>query len=117
MRTSKFTPEQMVAVLRMGDSGVPVGELCRQHGISEQTYYRWRKRFGDLGDGRGAGAPPAPRGERKLKQVAADLMLDKQILKRGAQKKVVKPARWRKLVVWAQQAYQLPKRRVRRALV
>ena len=39
MRTSKFTPEQMVHILRQGDSGVPVVELCRQHGISEQTYY------------------------------------------------------------------------------
>ena len=49
MRTSKFTPEQMVHILRQGDSGVPVVELCRQHGISQQTYYRWKKRFGDLG--------------------------------------------------------------------
>jgi transposase-like protein len=39
MRTSKFTPEQMVHILRQGDGGVPVAELCRQHGISEQTYY------------------------------------------------------------------------------
>jgi putative transposase len=39
MRTSKFTPEQMVHILRQGDSGVPVVELCRQHGISEQTFY------------------------------------------------------------------------------
>jgi putative transposase len=38
MRTSKFTPEQMVQILRQGDGGVPVVELCRQHGISEQTY-------------------------------------------------------------------------------
>ena len=40
MRTSKFTPEQMEHILRQGDSGVPVVELCRQHGISEQTFYR-----------------------------------------------------------------------------
>ena len=39
MRTSKFTPEQMVAICRQGESGVPVVEVCRQHGISEQTYY------------------------------------------------------------------------------
>ena len=52
MRTSKSTPEQMVHILRQGDSGVPVGELCRQHGISEQTFYRWKKRFGDLGQSR-----------------------------------------------------------------
>src|SRR5262245_2674186 len=49
MRTSKFTPEQMVHVLRQGESGVPIAELCRQHQISEQTYYRWKKQFGDRG--------------------------------------------------------------------
>ncbi|HWP67167.1 MAG TPA: transposase [Candidatus Limnocylindria bacterium] len=40
MRTSKFTPEQMVHILRQGDSGLPVVELCRPHGISAQTFYR-----------------------------------------------------------------------------
>ena len=49
MRTSKFTPEQMVHIVRQGDSGVPIGELCRQHGVSEQTYYRWKKQFAHLG--------------------------------------------------------------------
>jgi len=48
MRTSKFTPEQMVAICRQGESGVPVVEVCRQHGISEQTYYRWKKQLGDI---------------------------------------------------------------------
>ena len=80
MRTSKFTPEQMVHILRMGDSGVPVVELCRQSGISEQTYYRWRKRFGDLGTAEVRELRQLREENRKLKQVAADLMLDKQIL-------------------------------------
>jgi len=39
MRTSKFTPEQMVHILRQGESGLPIAELCRRHQISEQTYY------------------------------------------------------------------------------
>jgi transposase-like protein len=45
MRTSKRTPEQMVHTVRQGDSGVPVVEPCRQHGINEQTSYRWKKRL------------------------------------------------------------------------
>jgi putative transposase len=43
MRTSKFTPAQRVAICRQGESGVPALEVYRQHGISKQTYYRWKK--------------------------------------------------------------------------
>ena len=81
MRTSKFTPEQMVHILRQGDSGVPVVELCRQHGISEQTCYLWKKRFGDLGTAEVRELRQLREENRKLKQVVADLTLDKTILK------------------------------------
>ena len=87
MRTSKFTPEQMVYILRQGDSGVPVVELCRQHGISEQTFYRWKKRFGDLGTGEVRELRQLREENRKLKQVVADLTLDKTILKEALGKK------------------------------
>ena len=116
MRTSKFTPEQMVHILRQGDSGVPVVELCRQHGISEQTYYRWKKRFGDLGTAEVRELRQLREENRKLKQVVADLTLDKTILKEALGKKVVAPARWRELVAWSRAAYRLPERRACRAL-
>src|SRR5215475_3483793 len=81
MRTSKFTPEQMVHILRQGESGVPIGELCRQHQISEQTYYRWNKQFGDLGTAEVRELRQLREENRKLKQLVADLSLDKQILR------------------------------------
>ena len=81
MRTSKFTPEQMVHVLRQGESGVPIAELCRQHQICEQTYYRWKKQFGDLGTAEGRELRQLREENRKLKQLVADLSLDKQILR------------------------------------
>ena len=87
MRTSKFTPEQMVHILRQGDSGVPVAELCRQHGISEQTFYRLKKRFGDLGTAEVRELRQLREENRKLKQVVADLTLDKTILKEALGKK------------------------------
>jgi putative transposase len=84
MRTSEFTPEQMVHIVHQGNSSVPIGELCRQHGISEQTYYRWKKQFGHLGT-------PEVRQlreeNRKLKGIVADLTLDKQILREALGKK------------------------------
>ena len=87
MRTSKFTPEQMVHILRQGDSGVPIVELCRQHGISEQTYYRWKKRFGDLGTAEVRELRQLREENRKLKGLVADLSLDKQILREALGKK------------------------------
>jgi len=81
MRTSKFTPEQMVHIVRQGDSGVPIGELCRQHGLSEQTYYRWKKQFGHLGTPEVRELRQLREENRKLKTLVADLTLDKQILR------------------------------------
>jgi len=88
MRTSKFTPEQMVHILRQGESGAkPIIELCREHGISEQTYDRWKKRFGDLGTTEVRELRQLRDENRKLKQVVADLTLDKHILKEALGKK------------------------------
>jgi putative transposase len=66
---------------------VPVVELCRQHGISEQTYYRGKKRFGDLGTAEVRELRQLREENRKLKQVVADLTLDKTILKEALGKK------------------------------
>jgi putative transposase len=87
MRTSKFTPEQMVHIIRQGESGVPIGELCRQHGIAEQTYYRWKKQFGHLGTPEVRELRQLREENRKLKGLVADLTLDKQILREALGKK------------------------------
>jgi len=87
MRTSKFTPEQMVAICRQGESGVPVVEVCRQHGISEQTYYRWKKQLGDISTSELKELRQLREENRKLKQLVADLALDKTILREALTKK------------------------------
>jgi len=87
MRTSKFTPEQMVAICRQGESGVPVVEVCRQHGISEQTYYRWKKQLGDISTSELKELRQLREENRKLKQLVADLSLDKTILREALTKK------------------------------
>jgi putative transposase len=45
MKTSKFSDSQIMAILRQGESGVPVGTLCREHGMSSASYYKWRTKF------------------------------------------------------------------------
>jgi putative transposase len=87
MRTSKFTPEQMVHILRQGESGVPVVEVCRQHGISEQTYYRWKKQLGDISSAELKELRQLRDETKKLKAIVADLTLDKQILREALAKK------------------------------
>ena len=87
MRTSKFTPEQMVAICRQGESGVPVVEVCRQHGISEQTYYRWKKQLGDISSAELKELRQLRDENRKLKTLVADLTLDKTILREALTKK------------------------------
>lgn len=80
MRKSRFTDEQIILILKQSDAGAATKELCRKHGISPQTFYAWRKRFG------GMDVPEARRlryledENRRLKQVVAELTLDKQAL-------------------------------------
>lgn len=48
MKRSRFTETQVIAILREGDSGINVSELCRKHGISNATYYKWKSKYGGL---------------------------------------------------------------------
>ena len=80
MKSSRYTPEQVAFCLRPAEEGTPVYEVCRKMGISEQTFYRWKKKF------QGMGVAEVPRlrvleeENRKLRQLVADLSLDKQML-------------------------------------
>ena len=49
MRTSKFSPEKIAQALQQAESGTPIVEICRKLQVTEQTFYRWRKKFGELG--------------------------------------------------------------------
>ena len=77
----------MVAVLRQGESGVSVVEVCRQHGIREQTYYRWKKQLGDISPSELKELRQLRDEKRKLKQLVAALSLDKTILREALTKK------------------------------
>lgn len=51
MKKSRFTESQILAILKQGESGVPVADLCREHGISNATYYNWRSKYGGMDGG------------------------------------------------------------------
>jgi putative transposase len=88
MKRSKFTESQIIFALKQADTGTKVEEVCRKMGISDATFYNWKKKYGGLG-------VPEPRKLRqledenyRLKQIIADLTLDKQMLQDVLKKKL-----------------------------
>ena len=84
MKKSRYTPEQVAFGLRQAEEGTPVSEVCHKMGISEQTFYRWKKEFQGMGVAevrrlRVVGWDTEEE-NRKLRQLVADLSLDKQML-------------------------------------
>ena len=87
MRKSRFTEEQIAMTLRQGEAGTPVAEIIRKLGISEQTYYRWKRKYGGLGVSELRELKVIREENRRLKTLVADLSLDKTILQEALRKK------------------------------
>ena len=81
MRRSRYTEEQIVAILKEHEAGVGTEELCRRHGISQQTFYRWKAKYGGLDQGDAHRLKALEDENRRLKRLVADLSLDNAALK------------------------------------
>jgi putative transposase len=88
MKRSRFTEVQVAYALRQAEAGTPVIDVCRGLGISEATFYIWKKKYGDLGAGEVRRLRQLEEENARLKRVVADLSLDKNILQEVIRKKV-----------------------------
>lgn len=81
MRTSRFTEEQIVGILQEGAAGAKTSELIRRHGISRETFYKWRRKYGGLKVDEAKRLRALEDENRRLKRVVADQALNIQVLK------------------------------------
>lgn len=88
MKRKRFSVEQIVAILKQAEVGVPVVELCRQAGITEQTFYRWKKQYVGLEVDQVRQLKQLQEENARLKRLVADLSLDKTMLQEVLSKKL-----------------------------
>ena len=88
MKKSKFTEQQIAFALKQAELGTPVEEVCRKVGISDATFYNWKKRYGGLGPSELRRLRQLEEENSKLKKLVADLSLDKAMLQDVLSKKL-----------------------------
>lgn len=87
MRKSRFTTEQIAHTVRQAEAGTPIGEIVRHLGISQQTFFRWKKQYIGMGVAEIRKLRQLEEENKKLKQLVSDLSLDKQMLQDVLSKK------------------------------
>lgn len=87
MKKSRFTDSQIIGVLKQAEAGTPVPELCRTHGISSATFYKWRAKFGGMDVSMMSRLKELEEENRRLKKMYAEAQMSADILKEALAKK------------------------------
>ncbi|MXO92596.1 IS3 family transposase [Erythrobacter arachoides] len=111
MKRSRFSEEQIIAVLTEQEAGMPTAEVCRRHGISSATFYKWKSKFGGLEVSDARRLRTLEQENSRLKKLLAEAMLDNVVLKDLAFKKMVTPGAKREAVAHAREQHGLSERR------
>ena len=88
MKKSRFSEQQIAFILRQAEDGVPIGEVCRKAGVSEATFYNWRKKYGGLLPSEMKRLKQLEEENQRLKKLVADLSLDKEMLQDVIRRKI-----------------------------
>ena len=87
MKTSRFNETQILGILKQAEGGLPVPELCRQHGMSDASFYKWRAKYGGMDASMIAEKKALEDENRRLKRMFADLAMQNELLKEALGKK------------------------------
>ena len=87
MKTARFSDAQIMGILKQAESGVPVSELCREHGMSSASFYKWRAKFGGMDASLITEMKDMAEQNRRLKKIYAELSMQNDLLKEALGKK------------------------------
>ena len=87
MKTSRFSDSQILAILKQAEDGIPVTELCREHGMSSATFYKWRAKFGGMDASLMTRMKELEKENARLKRMYADVQLRHDVLQEALTKK------------------------------
>lgn len=87
MKTSRFSDSQILAILKQAEDGIPITELCREHGMSSATFYKWRAKYGGMDASLMARMKELEKENARLKRMYADVQLRHDVLQEALTKK------------------------------
>ncbi|MFV0292825.1 MAG: IS3 family transposase, partial [Paracoccus sp. (in: a-proteobacteria)] len=107
MKTSRYTEAQILAILRQAEGGMPVAELCREHGMSSGSFYKWRAKYGGMDASMISQMKAIEDENRRLKKMFAELSMQNELLKEALGKKVTGPSQRREMAANAVERRQV----------